>query len=168
MVQVVEELIQLMPLFEARLFWNDFVVRRIKAGVEAAENAGNRQIVFVMTVKRSGIKNDWKVLNSGWNCVLQIHLYDWQFFLSNLPAFPSLCPAFPDQRSPWSKDGLMSVRSAKKPGIFSFSFCHKRIVSSSPKSRSIQFICSWSLLAKNRYRQERQTLHLAWLLNCWR
>ena len=58
MVQVVEELIQLMPLFEARLFWNDFVVRRIKAGVEAAEHAGNRQIVFVMTVKRSGIKND--------------------------------------------------------------------------------------------------------------
>ena len=58
MVQVVEELIQLMPLFKARLFWNDFVVRGIKAGVESSEHAGNRQIVFVMAVKRSGIKND--------------------------------------------------------------------------------------------------------------
>ena len=58
MVQVVEELIQLMPLFEARLFWNDFVVRGIKAGVEATEHAGNSQIVFVMAVERRSIKND--------------------------------------------------------------------------------------------------------------
>jgi hypothetical protein len=58
MIKIVEELIELVPLFESWLLGDDLVVCRIKAGSEPAKHSGDTQVVLVVAVEGSGIEHN--------------------------------------------------------------------------------------------------------------
>ena len=65
MVEVVEQLVELTPGFEALLFWNCRVIGLVKVPSESSEHLPDGKIVFVMAVETGGIKNHRLITNLG-------------------------------------------------------------------------------------------------------
>lgn len=51
MVQIVEQLVELVPILEAGSLGDEFVVGVVEATVEASEHAGDRQVILVVSVE---------------------------------------------------------------------------------------------------------------------
>ena len=63
MVEVMEELIKLVPQLKSRCLGDDLVVSRVEAGSEAAEHSGDAQVVLVMAVERRSVEHNLKILS---------------------------------------------------------------------------------------------------------
>ena len=63
MVEVMEELIELVPLLKSRCLGDDLVVSRVEAGPEPAEHSGDAQVVLVMAVERRSVEHNLKILS---------------------------------------------------------------------------------------------------------
>ena len=61
MVEIVEELIELVPLLETFGLRDDLVVGGVEAGPEPAEHPGDSEVVLVVTVERRSVEHHWNI-----------------------------------------------------------------------------------------------------------
>ena len=57
-IEIVEELIELVPLLEAWLFRDNFVVGRVETGPESPKHSGYSEIILVVTVEAVRVEHN--------------------------------------------------------------------------------------------------------------
>lgn len=80
-VQVVEQLVQLMSLFEPRCFGDVIVVGIVEAFPEAAEHATDPQLELGVAVKRGRVEDEWAVGVLGYVAAPQVAVKQRRFHL---------------------------------------------------------------------------------------